>query len=111
MRNDESWRVRLEKLEATAEREDPTEGYLLDECRNLARGLTDFLDGRWQASPEEMFPWLRERIFCAVSFGKQIEAMDTLAESPELRLVVESLGLQRLAESDEIEGEPFKHRV
>lgn len=38
MRNDESWRFLLEKLVATAEREDPTDGYLLDECRKLARG-------------------------------------------------------------------------
>lgn len=84
MRNDESWRFLLEKLVATAEREDPTEGYLLDECRKLARGLTDFLEGRWQTSPEDMLPWLRERIFCAVSFGKQIEAIETLALLDEL---------------------------
>lgn len=49
MRNDEDFRHLLDRLVATAEREDPTEGYLLDECRKLAHGLMDFLEGRWQA--------------------------------------------------------------
>lgn len=78
MRNDENFRHLLALLVETAAREDPTEGYLLDECRKLARGLTDFLDGRWTPTPEEMLPWLRETIFCAVGFGAEIEAVETL---------------------------------
>lgn len=79
MRNDENFRHLLALLVETAEREDPELGYLLDKCKQLARGLTDFLNGRWNPTPEEMLPWLREAIFCAVGFGKQIEAVETLA--------------------------------
>lgn len=87
MRNDENFRHLLTLLVETAEREDPTDGYLLDECREIARGLTDFLDEHWNPTPEEMLPWLRETIFCAVTFGKEVEAVDTLkllARLPEL---------------------------
>ena len=76
---EQAWRLALDNLVATADREDRADGYCLDECKKLRRDITAFIEGAWKPTQERMEEYLTETLFCAVRFARESNCHETLA--------------------------------